>query len=163
MGALLAWIIVYKPDQLMRFYKALIIPALISIIIFIFGIIQTKWVTVPMMRPFHSIIALFIIAYIFIRKDRSGIFFSAIWDNKFLIFIGKISYGMYLYHAFLPYIINRGLVTYFNWNAEEFFSPLAYFLMSFLIVVLTAWLSWRLIEKPFLGLKKYFNYSDNTK
>jgi peptidoglycan/LPS O-acetylase OafA/YrhL len=74
--------------------------------------------------------------------------------------LGRYSYGMYVYHPFLIALAAQRL-------ADSRLGPLglgpaaALWLRFSAIVVLSfaaAWLSWTLYEKPFLGLKKYFEY-----
>ncbi len=69
-------------------------------------------------------------------------------SNKFLVFSGTISYGLYLLGK-LP-----------NDAAKSFHldrSPLLAFSMSILATFAIAALSWNLLEKPFLKLKRFFH------
>lgn len=96
-----------------------------------------------------SVIALFIIS-------KTSIGFTGvmkiIFENKILMYLGKISYGLYLFHNFIPMIyLNSGLVYFKN--------GLLNFIIQFIMLVAIASISWFLIEKPINGLKKYFSYS----
>lgn len=73
-------------------------------------------------------------------------------NNKVLIYLGKISYGLYLFHNFIP--------TY-DMSFPAFFGPYAvYFiqLTRFLLLVGVATISWHVVEKPLLKLKDKFLY-----
>jgi peptidoglycan/LPS O-acetylase OafA/YrhL len=72
-----------------------------------------------------------------------------------LVYLGKISYGIYLYHLLSSEILYR-LFTY---------SGLAYpksvwleFVLQTLLTVITASLSWHFFESPINALKKNFDY-----
>ncbi|MDR5818072.1 acyltransferase [Caballeronia sp. LZ033] len=62
-----------------------------------------------------------------------------------LQYLGRISYGIYLYHL----AVGRYL---FDQTVVRNMSPLAFFLIAFAITVAVASASWYLIEKPFVAL-----------
>lgn len=70
-----------------------------------------------------------------------------------LVYLGRISYGLYVYHALAVFITKSFLVrdpiTHFRWLVFRASLGLA-------ITVLLASLSYALLEKPFLNLKKRF-------
>jgi peptidoglycan/LPS O-acetylase OafA/YrhL len=71
-----------------------------------------------------------------------------------LLYIGKISYGIYLYHYFVPSIISdhfKQLDAIIN-NSTEL-QALTYSITT--IIIATA--SWHLIEKPVMALKEKYN------
>jgi peptidoglycan/LPS O-acetylase OafA/YrhL len=70
-------------------------------------------------------------------------------DFKPLIFIGKISYGVYLYHLFIFGI----LLSYLNKLPTVFRSPEIQLVACTLATIITATLSWYIIELPLSGLK----------
>jgi len=65
-----------------------------------------------------------------------------ILNLKALQYLGKISYGIYIYHNFI----------------RVFLDTEKYFFLSFIIVILVSSLSWYLFEKPINNLKKRFEY-----
>jgi peptidoglycan/LPS O-acetylase OafA/YrhL len=70
---------------------------------------------------------------------------GAILNNRLVVYLGKISYGLYAYHYFMPYISE---------HIHLPFTRISY-------VIITAGLasaSWFLLEKPISNLKKYFEY-----
>ena len=81
--------------------------------------------------------------------------FGKILELKPLVFIGKISYGIYVYHNFMNPIY--GVI---SWHLNISNSiPLVFMvtlkaIASFAVAIP----SWFLIEKPINNLKKYFNY-----
>ncbi len=65
------------------------------------------------------------------------------------IAIGKISYGLYVYHGFTPYLLGRYVpgFTAMDW-------PLRFALLTSATGFIAV-LSWRLFERPILGLKQH--------
>jgi peptidoglycan/LPS O-acetylase OafA/YrhL len=69
---------------------------------------------------------------------------------KVFNYLGKISYGLYMYHLLLMFFILKWIKT-LDLGGEAIF--LTYLVVSFLAVVSVASLSYYLIEKPLLKLK----------
>jgi peptidoglycan/LPS O-acetylase OafA/YrhL len=80
-------------------------------------------------------------------------------EIKPLVYVGTISYGIYVYHNFIPYLIHEtfGLPSI----AEVIAPPYAWALDSLLkggITISVAALSWHFFERPINNLKRYFKY-----
>jgi peptidoglycan/LPS O-acetylase OafA/YrhL len=80
-------------------------------------------------------------------------------EIKPLIYLGTISYGIYVYHNFIPTLM------YKNWGlptiADLLELPCAWPLDSLLkggIAISVAALSWHFFERPINNLKRYFKY-----
>ena len=75
-----------------------------------------------------------------------------------LRFFGKYSYGLYVLHIPIQLVVNHWMRNMAGPSYEA--RPVMWmFFNSMAIVVLSiaaAWLSWRLLENPFLQLKRYF-------
>lgn len=114
-------------------------------------------------RLFESIITTWIIACILLKKVNK---FDFMLNNKILISIGKVSYGIYLFHNFIPLLVKVVLhslkkMTYENseiWLAIEFLrnNMLTFYSLSFTVLFGISYFSFYFIETPFLKLKKYF-------
>jgi peptidoglycan/LPS O-acetylase OafA/YrhL len=68
------------------------------------------------------------------------------------IYLGRISYGLYVYHEFVPYLLSKLLIG----HLASFNTPI-YFLkggLSLGLTILVAAISYRYFEAPFLRLKK---------
>jgi peptidoglycan/LPS O-acetylase OafA/YrhL len=90
-------------------------------------------------------------------------------ENKFIIYIGKISYGLYLYHNFIPKLYHK-LFEKFNvqnipvpFTDGYTFAPLIenryiLFPLFLLTALAVATFSWYIIEKPINSLKSRFSY-----
>jgi peptidoglycan/LPS O-acetylase OafA/YrhL len=79
-------------------------------------------------------------------------------SNSIMIQIGKVSYGLYLYHLAVPFIHYR-FVEYLKGIGKDTsaiqspFGEKAFFILSTLVIV---FVSWHFIEKPINNLKRYF-------
>lgn len=67
-----------------------------------------------------------------------------------LVYLGRISYGLYVFHLFALALVTKQLVFPLNFEGR--------LLASFLLTVLLAAVSYRALEQPFLRLKKRFSY-----
>ena len=80
---------------------------------------------------------------------------------RWLVFIGRISFGLYVYHSFFEIWARQHI--YEEWLVPAMaggrgpallvFLPIAYGLS-----IALAYLSWRLFEKPILAFNRYFQY-----
>jgi peptidoglycan/LPS O-acetylase OafA/YrhL len=114
-------------------------------------------------RLFESIITSWIIASILLNKANR---FDFILSNKVLISIGKVSYGIYLFHNFIPPMVKAILHFLKKFTAENSETYLAleflrndnftFYTLSFSALLGLAYFSFYFIESPFLRLKKYF-------
>lgn len=114
-------------------------------------------------RLFESIITSWIIASILLNKANR---FDFIFSNKILISIGKVSYGIYLFHNFIPPMVKailhflKKLATENSeiYHALEFLrnDNFTFYTLSFSALLGLAYFSFYFIESPFLRLKKYF-------
>jgi peptidoglycan/LPS O-acetylase OafA/YrhL len=92
-----------------------------------------------------------------------------------LLYVGTISYGVYVYHNYLWFIpherINAALVGWFGggpgalawmnrWFAGE---GLGLFLPRIAVTIAVAALSWKVFEKPLNDLKRHFEYDKPVK
>jgi peptidoglycan/LPS O-acetylase OafA/YrhL len=161
LGALLAWQIVYGRRSLNRLYTGLSIAAIICVLLFFFGLITT--ILIFPLRTIVSIIALWLIAYIVLNQQNDKLKINMLLNNRILIFLGKISYGIYLYHHIIPGALNLKII-------DRYLNPLLpdylykdhwarlYVTENAILLIVISWLSYVLIEKRFLNLKKQFEY-----
>jgi peptidoglycan/LPS O-acetylase OafA/YrhL len=159
LGALLAWQMVYRSESLNRLYTGLSIAAIVSVLLFFFGLATT--ILIFPLRTIVSIIALWLIAYIVLHQQNDKLKINMLLSNRILIFLGKISYGIYLYHHIIPSALNLKII-------DRYLNPLLpdylykdhwarlYVTENAILLVLISWLSYVLIEKRFLNLKKQF-------
>jgi len=151
LGALLAYFEILNPDYEKIFLKILnflIIPILLTIIIN-YTVFDIPYFS---RRLAISLFAVTIIAYC--RYYPSNKIIRYILVNRFLSFIGMISYGIYLYHNLIPKYWRYGF-SQIGIDISPDFSYLNFFSQTS-VIILISYISWILIEKPILKLKKFF-------
>jgi peptidoglycan/LPS O-acetylase OafA/YrhL len=152
-GALLS---IYKPSldlklQVLKKHQTFLVFIFLCLLVYFFG-----------SSYLIKNIALGLLSIFLISSTSLSNWFLKVTDIKLFVFCGKISYGLYLYHNFIP-LLERNMVGIetknkfinpFLPNIESAFYHL--FLQSILLLIICV-LSWFLIEKRFLKLKN-FNY-----
>ena len=96
-----------------------------------------------------------------------------VFNSALLRTLGKYSYGLYVYHVVLGSTFNRCFGTdqlkgifqskLHLGGAAYGVSVMAYILLASAASFAVAWVSWNLLEKRFLTLKKYFEYRERSK
>ena len=90
---------------------------------------------------------------------------NSLFSNKILVYLGVISYGIYLIHLPLNYYLNNSFFINYILDHVSFLKNngwvLKFPLYTFISIVLAS-LSFRYIESPILKLKdRYFSYTNN--
>lgn len=162
LGALWAYTVTEKPDTISEFMKKLSIVSILALAGFI-GLLFLPGdhiAVVLFQRLLISTLSLFIItnASLGIR----GVV-GAILNSSVLQYVGRISYGIYVFHMIVPdffmpllmRIMNRiGLpITLTFWSHRA---------VSLLLLLIVASLSWYFFEKPINDLKRFFSYHKST-
>lgn len=102
-------------------------------------------------RTLYSFFCFWVIGTAALGKFKGAT--KGILENRAIIYLGKITYGLYVYHFFMPWLFyNLGI-------PEHSYSPLLYFAAT----VLIASTSWYLFEDPINKLKKFFEYKQYPK
>ncbi len=101
---------------------------------------------------FFAILAFFIILRA--SENRFSGLVKFILENKFVLYSGKISYGLYVFHLFIP--------TLFLYISPKIGLSISnkytYFVACYFLTFLVAHLSWKLIESPINKLKDKVPY-----
>lgn len=82
-------------------------------------------------------------------------------ENRVILYLGKISYGIYLFHMFMPYIWKQLDRSYQENEVIQYINqsqPFLLFLIFFVVTLAIASFSWFCIEKPINDLKRFFEY-----
>lgn len=150
LGGFYAYVYCYKPifsEITHRVIRSLFIPLIIFLIL---NFIVFKLSYFPT-RLILSFITLNVIR-ICVEENSNSIIFKFL-NFKFLNFIGMISYGFYLFHnPFTNYWRRLFLKIGFQNVIDNIYLD---FLIKFSVLILISYLSWIIIEKPLLKLKKY--------
>jgi peptidoglycan/LPS O-acetylase OafA/YrhL len=158
-GGLVAFIVVHQRQRLNNIFLLLSIFSIAGSIVllvcwyFHFYLSCTRFV--------HAIISGWVITYILLYRNNKSVF-NSVLTNKLVVSIGKVSYGIYLYHLLYVYGFSKLWYNYVFDYYEPFidkrFEPWIFLLINFWGLYFVAWLSWRFIEMPFLSLKRKFRY-----
>lgn len=98
----------------------------------------------------YSLLSLVCMGFILICvKYSHNIVVKTVFGNPFMVFLGRISYGLYVYHWVIWMAFGRFLKPYFAF-------PLLGFVCYSVICIGVAYLSFILIEKPLLSFKNKF-------
>ena len=153
-GALLAYISFFKIKQLKVYLSKiskkvnLIIYFGCILIMFLQSILHEKsWYY---FKYINEIIPAFFFSYVILEQNYSQNSFLKIGKFKFLNWLGKISYGLYLYHMIAIYLV-LNLIP----NIKNIF-PIQ-ILVTILITILMSELSYKYFESYFIKIKQKFS------
>ncbi|MEY2792014.1 MAG: hypothetical protein RJA76_6 [Bacteroidota bacterium] len=165
LGGFLAYLFHYKGELLKRTKLAIFISFMASVGILLISQTETLKHGNPyfiiLERTVFGLFAFFILAHCIQGKnDLIGKIFTNNWVN----YLGKISYGIYLYHNFVYNVYHNNGNTLFGYfennfsftNNYLFQSHFFLFLFNFVLLIIISSISWLLIEQPFMTLKNKF-------
>ena len=166
------WLLVLKKNLAMLKFENMIIGAMGAIILK-----RNKYIKYILnnMALFCCIIGIFISLYIIPNSLRDGLhilhalFFIIVilnvssnpksflkLENRLFNFLGRISYGIYMYHLIIIYFTIKILMIY------DIYSMLLLYTISILITCIVSYISYIIFEKRFLNLKKKFTILKST-
>jgi peptidoglycan/LPS O-acetylase OafA/YrhL len=156
-GALLAYFTVHLPTQKHFTWLVSKRTVLTFILLPLMAIILLTQSYFGYAKPFIVELFLALTAVSLVLAATYGWQFGlgSIGKNKALMHIGKISYGIYLYHLPLP-SLSRAVYLKITGHELYFAHELYNFLFFTTLTIILAHLSFNFIEKPFLKLKKKF-------
>ncbi len=112
--------------------------------------------SLPLTLGGYTTAALFTLGLIgiFITHPPQNLF-RRFFANPVLTFLGKYSYSMYLFHMTAALIL---LDVFWHSELRGWKPFILYPLTTYIATIIIALLTWNLLEKHMLGLKKYFEY-----
>ncbi len=161
LGSLISFFIFYKDVDQKKAYSQLKFLSIACLLLLLIFLVFNIPFYIPQ-RTLMSVCFSFIIFYIIIYPNN--LVNKLFLNSKALIYIGKISYGIYIYHKLLPsltqYIVkqigpNRMFTNSFY---MEEYGQIIITGFNFLFLLVISSLSWYLVEKPINNLKKEFQY-----
>jgi peptidoglycan/LPS O-acetylase OafA/YrhL len=146
-GALLAIAVRSKSFQPSKFIK----PAWISFFVmatlaFVTETHNARWIV-------FSFAAAASASFVYLSLFCAQKWFQMVMTNRFLVYTGTISYGLYLLHK-IPF----GMVQSLHLDRYPPLELLIILVASYVLAIL----SWNLLEKPFLSLKRFFEVKPKT-
>ncbi len=137
-------------DSIPFFIRVLTVLIVIAFVVFQSEIYPYHYPSVGnVFRPTVIAILFTCLIAVFIPKD-SKLKFS---DKNPLSYLGKISYGLYIYHAFVMVGLNK-IFIHFNLPLVNWANLSLFMLISFISSVVISSLSYHYFEKPFLRLRE---------
>ncbi|GAB3568163.1 acyltransferase [Spirosoma luteolum] len=164
LGALWAWTVTERPDTVPTFLSRLTwvaVAALVLLTALLLTLPGDHLLIVLFQRLLISVVALWLVA-------QASIGFTglpgAVLNNGALQYIGRISYGIYVFHMLVPGFAVPLLLRISNrLGVNLVLGYWSHRLVSLAILLVLATLSWYLFEKPINGLKRYFAYGPPAK
>ncbi len=160
LGAIISHNLKYEPQRYPQIRKYVVIGILLSFLsVCILKILNPE---IYLLRPLIS----FTCAYLILILLQEKSLINDLISNKILTFIGKISYGMYLFHNFIPWFFDnfllfisksadiKAILIQYQINNHNGLTP---FILKYFILIMISYMSWRIIEKPLLSFKRFFS------
>ncbi len=162
LGALWAYVATSQPDALPSFMKRLSLAAALALPGFIALQLLPgdDLLVVLFQRLFISVLALFVIV-----RASMGINGLAghVLNSKALQYIGRISYGIYVFHMLVPGFVTPVVMRVLNRVGLNLTLGFwSHRIISLVMLLIVASLSWYLFEKPINELKRYFSYTKSV-
>lgn len=151
-GSILAYYSLFRKERLakllsqkMVFYSFLLLSAAV------FGVevmVPNNMFSMMFLRLTMAIFFFWVIGTAALNGHRGN--FGKLLSARPIVYLGKISYGIYVFHHFMPWVFQHVHVPF----QQVFYFP---------ATVLIAVISWHMFELPINRLKKYFQYSRPVK
>jgi peptidoglycan/LPS O-acetylase OafA/YrhL len=163
LGALWAYVLYYNnaPEKFLRILKIAALPALLLFVIICFGYGGIMLKTI-LFRTSMSVFCLYLVATASYGSGFKSIF-GKILNTSPLKYIGKVSYGLYVYHMLVPALVIPLIVKLAGrfLHIELTVNGFTGVLFAFVVLMVVASLSWYCFEAPFNNLKRFFQLKRN--
>lgn len=150
-GALLAYCMYYNVERIKAFLSRT------SVYLFLAGLLASAILTgLEYEDAFFLPLSLVLmsVALVYICTTSTKMPLNGMLASPWLVRIGKISYGVYLFHKPVPYFVNQLLL---NLNVLDSIPAVVLFAIYTTLTLGIATLSWYLFERHFLKLKEKFD------
>jgi len=159
-GAVLAYLKIFSSEQLLRILNRTYV--FFGILLFCLGLyffsLGHPKLNLPLILSYRLTLSIFCFWLIGVGSfsEYKGLT-KRILENRVVVYLGKISYGIYVYHHFIPWVLQK--LGFDGNNHSLILDALFYFSVTVGLSVA----SWHLFESPINGLKRFFNYNSMEK
>ncbi len=145
-GSILAYVIYYQKKSLIIFLekKSTVLFIILFSLTVVFTMFKLNEFLLSLFLAFMSVLL------VFMASSQKSFFLDYLFNLKPLIYLGKISYGIYLYHKPVPFLCNA-LLNKLNLEFSE--NKIILFSFYASISILIAVISWYVIERFFIKMK----------
>ena len=155
LGALLSWFQKFRSAYLPKLFRVLTLLAIVISGLLVWSSFNHPDLSV-FQRTFVGIITTWALLFFIVKRDYLSSRYTTGLESV-LSLIGKISYGIFLFHIPLIEHSNKVLDPINNLLPGSLRnSPSLYLLENFLLLIGLSWLSWKFFELPISNFKKYF-------
>jgi peptidoglycan/LPS O-acetylase OafA/YrhL len=124
----------------------------------IFAILLLLRVVIPIAnQEFYSVLTAFLI----LNLAANPVSVIKI-GSKWMAYLGSLSYGLYMYHPIMRILSLEAVKYLFNKDVAGWQMEALYFGFTIGSTIIVSMLSYKLLEKPFLNLKKKFSFINSA-
>jgi len=157
LGALLSYAKRYKPSLANFFNNPILLYFGVVAYSIVFYVFHFKLKIAAFDILFDEYLYAFVCVFIICRasSNKFTLIGKAFLEHDIVVFTGKISYGLYIYHLFVINFFWNYLALEFKIGVQDKNAMwFAYFVIAYVMAII----SYYFIENPMNSLKKYFNY-----
>ncbi|NVO04376.1 MAG: acyltransferase [Bacteroidetes bacterium] len=165
LGALLSYFVTYNKKFTAKLSKSIWIYSSLFLYLslqIIQVVLKANWYK----EIFDEFIFAIFASLVVLKASNNGFtgFKKIIFENKFVCYSGKVSYGLYVFHLFIPSLVLWVVPDVIIFNSKFAFSKYLLFVTYYIITFVFAHFSFKYIESPINNLKNKFPYfPKNTK
>ena len=158
-GSLLGYLAVHKPELIKTLSKPiwLVVTGCVYFLLLIVQVVfRVEWYK----AVFDDVVFSVLVGFIILKAADNSFKGSAkfLLENYFVRYSGKISYGLYILHLFVPVLVVWVSPQVLVFNQEYALAKYALFLVYYGLTFVLAHLSFKWIESPINKLKEKFPY-----
>ncbi|PJJ76593.1 peptidoglycan/LPS O-acetylase OafA/YrhL [Thermoflavifilum aggregans] len=162
-GGIIAYLIRFKKSFLVQHTKSFFLLSVLGTLISLFIIRSANFLN---LSPVYTIIDILFGCLLIYSLHTETHVFSLLFRSPLLGFLGKYSYGIYVYHYLLYQMIGMHFFKISPVNGipeTNLMNKLTFGIAITGLSIGISWISYHVWEKPFLSLKKYFYPSSGKK
>ncbi len=151
LGGIAAYLFVNNNEKALSYLYRKNVQVIVYLVLAVIFLTKTS---IPFINnEFYSVLFAFLVLNL-ATNPHSVIKLKAKW----MAYLGSLSYGLYLYHPIMRILSLEVIKRVFNSEVAGWQMQVLYYSMTISTTILISMLSYKLLEKPFLNLKKRFSF-----